>query len=471
MTALGGSAPAAAGGGGGGISLLAPDGDFMQEAVRTYLASPVFRAARYEELVLDDEPYRRPVRPDDLRLVDFSSPLSRENFAQLSGLMGHRMLLNIHDAARLLLPRTPSAGKWLDYQQFYGPQTRYLGDLIRPHLEAHLFGFVHRDADANAAKSDKELTDRATADGAARAGRAAELAASIAAAPEADRRAVLDMLAIQANAAALNSADRPAALGALAVGTLPELYAAPAGGSVLRRLAEDSGLKYEPHSYFQFYLPSTLAQMNYLAGAALDPGRVFALAGALYAENLEAAALDAALTPAVSAALGRELTAAGPGDDADTALLDEALAAVARVGGEFGVAEFARGLHEYTVLQEVHHEDRIRQLTWINDMPAHAAKARRLQSAITEHAIDVDLDTFVESWEECSTTHVHGEDRLLVIETGQMEFWNCFGRRHEYKPGDMAFIPKHRLHGSVVLSGECVYHQPVITEELDRRFG
>ena len=44
-------------------------------------------------------------------------------------------------------------------------------------------------------------------------------------------------------------------------------------------------------------------------------------------------------------------------------------------------------------------------------------------------------------------------------------------RKHEFLPGDMTFIPRHRLHGSVVLSGECVYHQPVITSELDRRFG
>jgi mannose-6-phosphate isomerase-like protein (cupin superfamily) len=113
----------------------------------------------------------------------------------------------------------------------------------------------------------------------------------------------------------------------------------------------------------------------------------------------------------------------------------------------------------------------MRQFSWINAMPGYVEKARRLHRAINEHSIEVELDTFIESWEECSTTHVHDDDRLLVIESGQMHFWNCFGRKHEFRPGDMTFIPKHRLHGSVVLSGECVYHQPVITPELDRRFG
>jgi len=147
------------------------------------------------------------------------------------------------------------------------------------------------------------------------------------------------------------------------------------------------------------------------------------------------------------------------------------VAEVERVGGGYAVRELSRGLEEYAVLLEVQHDDFTQQFTWINAMPAYAEKAERLQRAIDEHRIPVQLDTFVESWEECSTTHVHDDDRLLVIESGQMDFWNCLGARHTYRPGDKAFIPKHRLHGSVVLTGECVYHQPVITPELDARFG
>jgi mannose-6-phosphate isomerase-like protein (cupin superfamily) len=460
------------------LGLLAIDGEIMKEAIETYLASPIFQAARYEELVLDDNPYRRPVRPGDIGIVDFSRPLRREDFSQLSGLMGHRMLLNIHDSMKLLLPRDPTAQKWSDYQLFYSDETRFLGGLIRPYLEAHLFGFVRDEARQRAAGTAQELAAAARDEVGARQRRAAELSQVVRAATDEDRQSMIQMLAIQSDAASLNAGTRPAwALRNLAgsVG-LPGVHSTQIGGELLRRLADGAGIKYEPHSYFQFYLPSTLALMNYLNGAALEPGQAFALVGALLAQALETRDLESAL----GSVLDGRLEAPAPGSQVDRqhdpladadAALTVALEIVERVGGEFAVREFGRGLNEYTVLLQVHHEDRMRQLTWINAMPAYVEKARRLQQAISDYSIDVDLDTFVESWEECSTTHVHNEDRLLVIESGQMEFWNCFGRKHEFLPGDMTFIPRHRLHGSVVLSGECVYHQPVITSELDRRFG
>ena len=46
---------------------------------------------------------------------------------------------------------------------------------------------------------------------------------------------------------------------------------------------------------------------------------------------------------------------------------------------------------------------------------------------------------------------------------------NFLGNR--FTAGSMMFVPKHRLHGSVVTAGHCSYHQPVITPELDARFG
>jgi hypothetical protein len=462
----------------GYLNLLAIDGEILTEAVETYLANPIFKAARYEELVLDDNPYRRPVRPDDIGLVDFSRPLSRENFSQLSGLMGHRMLLNIYDTAKLMLPREPTAEKWRDYQLFYNSETRFLGELLRPSLEAHLFGFVHDEARQREVRTAAELGDQARLQAEARLGRAAQLAGVITAAAREDRDAMIDMLAIQSDAASLNSGTRAALALRPVVGSasLPGVGPGQIGGELLRRVADTDGIKYEPHSYFQYYLPSTLALMNYVNGAALYPGRIFALAGALLAHSLETREQEAALEPllvghATESGLAVQLDRArDPAGDAGRALA-AALPVIERAGGEFAIGEFGRGFAEYSILLEIQHEDRMRQFEWINAMPAYVEKARRLQKAINDYAIEVELDTFVESWEECSTTHVHDENRLLVIESGQMHFWNCFGRRHDYRPGDMAFIPKQRLHGSVVLSGECVYHQPVITPELDRRFG
>jgi len=462
-----------------GLALPAIDGELMREAAESYLGNPVFRAARYEELILDDNPYRRPVRPGDIGLVDFSAPLSRADYAQLSGLMGHRMLLNIYDAGKLLLPRRPTAEKWRDYEQFYAERSRFLGDLIRPYLETHLFGFVRAGARRPEALTAARAIGRAREITGDRSRQADELRAVVTSSPSRD--AMIEMLAIQTVATSLNMGLQPGAalrelVGAGGMGHLPGPLSTAAGSDLLlRRVADSSGIKFEPHSYYQYYLPSTLALMNYVNGGARDPGRVFALAGALVMQSAEAYALQDALQPALAERLGG---GSGPGRlparssaDGESRSPESVVGLVERVGGEFGLAEFFRGMEEYAVLLDVHHDERMRQFAWISAMPAYVEKARRLQAAIGEHGLTVDLDTFVESSEECSTTHVHDEDRLLVIESGEMEFWNCFGMRHRFRPGDVTFIPRHHLHGSVVLTGECVYHQPVITGELDRRFG
>jgi len=457
-------------------------GEIMQEAIASYLANPIFRAARYEELVLDDNPYRRPVRPDDIGLVDFSAPLTRANFAQLSGLMGHRMLLNIYDCGKLFLPQQPTPQKWRDFEQFYAEGSRFLGDLIRPYLQAHLFGFLAGEArqeDARTAAGASALVSEIAADRHRCADELRDLVRS-----SLSQDAMIGMLSIQAAATSLNTSTQPtSALHRLAsAGRQAGLPAALGVTGTAHRQALGDGrsgeIKYEPHSYYQYYLPSTLALMNYINGAAQDPGQVFALVGALVAQSAEAAAMRAALEPAPAERLGGAAAAAAAGaisvwhqGSAGGPAYDSVAGLVEQVGGEFAVREFCRGMADYAVLLDVHHEERMRQFSWINAMPEYVAKARRLQGAIREHGIEVDLDTFIESCEECSTTHVHDEDRLLVIESGEMEFWNCFGMSHKFRPGDMAFIPRHHLHGSVVLSGECVYHQPVITQELNQRFG
>ncbi|NED68530.1 peptide synthetase, partial [Streptomyces sp. SID10244] len=53
-----------------------------------------------------DNPYRRPVRPDDLEWVKFNREMPAEKSMRLSALLGHRMLRNINDLEiSLVAPR------------------------------------------------------------------------------------------------------------------------------------------------------------------------------------------------------------------------------------------------------------------------------------------------------------------------------------------------------------------------------
>ncbi|NUR28606.1 MAG: hypothetical protein HOV83_22670 [Catenulispora sp.] len=471
----------------------------LADYLSVYCANPLFRSARFEELEIDDDPYRRPVRPEDLSFLRYDRPFGRADASQLSALIGHRMLLNIHDTAKPLFAEKMTPERWEEYRLFYGERNRVLGELVRPLLESHVFGFVH-DAVAEQTADAPEPDTRSLrgllaglADPRARAaGEVVGLVAGAGAAAEAAKMTAVQLLAGTINAPLrVSPLMVPAADGTGGVhSALTAAHREPHPvDAVLDAVLAACGFGAQPHRYYQYYLPSTLAAMNYLNATARDQGRVFEFLGAMCVRTLDSLALigghgarlaeladPAGRTGVGGTAQAESALARTTGVEADTAAaIDEitrtVLEPLAHRFGAPALAAFDRGAREYALLLDVHHDDLTVQLRWIDSAEAYRAKAERLQAAIDEHQIPVALDTFVESWEECSTTHVHDDDRLLVIESGEMEFWNCFSGTHKFRPGDKLFIPKHRLHGSVVLSGECVYHQPVIDADLDRRYG
>lgn len=406
----------------------------VRRALRDYVSHPLFRAATYDEVVIDDNPFRRPVRPDDLEWLEFAEPVDGSRFACLSALLGHRMLRNVLDAGKpgSLAPRTWTEQTRSDAEQFHSPTNQAAGERVRAFLEQHLFGFLAgappiatEGSSADAEDELRHLSRRRAESARAWAGQVAELG-----------RDARRMMVVQLLAPALVA--RGAAMSSAVAAVLDAVEAT----------AERLGLSTTPHSYWQHYLPTTLALANQLDR---DPSG----SAARRAGVLTAYAVDARQRLAVL-------------DDVPDALPD--------VGAEHGEMEsatdpeFLRGLRETAALLSVVDTDLTRQLELIGGVESNRLKARHLYEGIQRDRVPVDLDTFVESWEECSTTHVHDDDRLVVIETGEMVFWTCLGQEIRLHEGDMTFVPVHRLHGSVVLSGTCTYHQPIITDELARRY-
>jgi hypothetical protein len=112
------------------------------DVVRALAANPAFRAATAEELVNEHNPFRRPVRPDDLAWLDFSVPLVPAKVLMLSGLLGHRMLRNVYDADVLYVPDQPTRAAMSDGGHFYSAENRARGALAAPVLERHLFAML-----------------------------------------------------------------------------------------------------------------------------------------------------------------------------------------------------------------------------------------------------------------------------------------------------------------------------------------
>jgi mannose-6-phosphate isomerase-like protein (cupin superfamily) len=240
--------------------------------------------------------------------------------------------------------------------------------------------------------------------------------------------------------------------------------------SSLQSLARSCGSMETPHAYWQFYLSSSIALTNYFHCVARDHSKFFRYLGALYHHRVIFNAHCRQYMEMLQSTFG-------PGSDTryfaeirPGTLFPDLLEPTLDAYGERVIDEIARGFEEYRILSEIAEEDFIAQIRWSSRTEEYKEKARLIAQRIESEKMNIDLETYVESCEERSTTHVHDTDRLLVIESGEMDFWSCFGPAIRFNAGDQMLIPKSRLHGSVVLSDECTYHQPIIPPELLREF-
>ncbi|RFU84400.1 peptide synthetase [Streptomyces triticagri] len=449
--------------------------------LKAYTANAAFRAATAEELTTPDNPFRRPVRPDDLAWLDYAPVLPAERQLLLSGLLGHRMLRNVYDAENALLPGRADAAAAADGKQFRSYENRLLGMLARPVLENHLFAHLDDDRTELAeptvgAVQDvvREYCERRTAE---------PHRAFATAAGRKDARSAATFLLIQSGVF-LPAVHHAIGRGALAETTLahPGLQAALEEirrGWVLaapdyRSMFEDAGLTSSPAAYWQFSLGTSLARGNHLLGLALAGDRLPEFLGAVTHLLVDLAASAAPLRDALRDALDLgaayfdKVAAIGPQEAA--ALVERFLGPLPERFGDNVVTSFHRGFADAARIAARWDDDLTEQLVWADRIEDYKTAAEGIQHKLVTENIEVDLDTFVETHEETSTTHVHDEHRLVMVESGQMHFWNNVTHRIALSEGDKLLIPTSRLHGSVVLSGTCVYHQPIIPEEMFREF-
>jgi mannose-6-phosphate isomerase-like protein (cupin superfamily) len=456
------------------------------DIVKAFAANPAFRAAEWEELTTENNPYRRPVRPADLAWLDYSRPMPEVKALRLSALLGHRMLRNIYDAEFHHLPAVLDDANKTDRATFHSTRNRILGALARPVLERHLFTLleeVRPPFDPGAADTGADVAALAGEVASAYERRLAEPGAAFLAARQTKhRRESTTFLLLQL------SAFRPAGWAALGRLTLGEYHSAHpdlrpllheryhrvlTGASHYRDLLAAAELTPVVGAYWQLYLGSSLGRGNHLLRLASAPEEFFALLGALVHDLIDQAAIAGPVAQVAAEGLGHhgprlaaeELTPTGAAD-----LVHRILGPLRERFGAGVTRDFHRGFHDASWFAALWDRDLAEQLSWADRIEEFQEKAEKIDQHLTNENITVDLDTFVETNEETSTTHVHNEHRLVMIESGQMHFWNNTTHKIELNEGDKLLIPVSRLHGSTVLSGSCTYHQPIIPDEMLQQF-
>ncbi|SHH81343.1 peptide synthetase [Pollutimonas bauzanensis] len=446
-----------------------PRRDEILGLIKQFASHEAFRSAVVDELELDEDFYRRPLRPEDLAFLKFQKPISAETVSRLPSLATNRLLLSINELGIARLPRRQNALEFERFESFYRDSNQLLGQQIRPYLESYGFTYLGNEPVAGKVIRDYSRLVREVFDAEQRhwAGLFAMLTRNDylneglrliliqqwALAPS--RRSALARAAASGYFAGIASTDWPTLAGALP------------SDALMREVAAMSGVARQSHSYWQFYLPTSLAKVNLLYALGSRPDRAFALLGAAFAAEAEWLAFGAALLAACPHL--KQLEAVPPANEESLyADLDRrlrhALAVVEDIHGGNALSRVGQGAGAYAKLADRARWDLGEQLRWLSAIPRYCAWARVIDQRIQVEYPNIDRDTFVEPREMCSTTHVHSDHRLVVIERGDMVFWGNLGMQLKMTVGDMVLIPDGRLHGSTVVSEECTYHQPIIPD-------
>ncbi|WP_321884920.1 cupin domain-containing protein [Paraburkholderia bannensis] len=445
--------------------------------IKQFAAAQAFRSASVDELVLDDDFHRRPLRPEDFEFLKFMKPVRSDNVSRLPSLASNRTLLSIYELDVTRAPRSAQAADWARFTDFYRDDVRTLGAQLTPFLEAYAFSYLGDQASGvEGEESDDAVTQRLAHVFDNETAFWGETFARLMRNDYLEEG--LRFITIQRWALApsrRHAIDRAAAGGrfdGLPDDARPVVDGNHQDHELIGRVAQHVGVTRQQHAYWQFYLPTSMAKTNLLLALARRPDRAFALAGAAFAAEAEWLAFVGALERAC-AHLRAPQRAGGEIAVRRADLEGRARRAVQAIGERFGAAaraQFVKGLAAGEHLAERARWDLGEQLKWLSAIPRFCDFARRISARIDVECPDIDRETFIEPHEMCSTTHVHNDHRLVTIQEGEMLFWGNLGMQLQMFEGDMVLIPDGRLHGSTVTSGECTYHQPIIPDDWVQAF-
>ncbi|HEY3611967.1 MAG TPA: iron-containing redox enzyme family protein [Pseudonocardiaceae bacterium] len=442
----------------------------LREIALDFASNPIY--LDNEEWENEDNPFRRQLRPQIIGHLDFHEPLPKEQILDYSALAANRLLATVYETDLMFLPKHGlDDAKLADLRKFYSATNRARGEMIRPYLERHVFGFL----------DEVEVSGKWTKESlAAYLGRLAGLPSE----PTASERA------IQAS----SNPERAARnwLIQFAPDFLSEAspmirnvmgYYGPVQSDWFKVIIDEYGygvhdtkhstlfentlasvgLSADLHRYWQYYLTSSLMMSNYFHYLGKNHEMFFRYLGALYYT-------ETTLVPFCDRA-ARLLTDVF-GDTADVKYftehvhidthhgrmaLEKLIMPIVDYCGEAVIPEIVRGFEEFQLLARIADDDFAAQVAWMDAGPTNKQLHEPVWGKVEAGEVTAPVAHIVEPRGELSNTHQHDGDELCHIVSGTMKFVSGYDSHQILEPGEGTVIWRNRLHGAIIESEECVY--------------
>ena len=445
--------------------------DELRDAVVRYASNPIYHDN--PEWVVDDNPYRRQLRPQVLPYLDFSRPQQRNEVLHYPDLAAQRLLTSIYEADLMFLPKSGLAEKWQDFRTYYDPGNRVLGELVRPALERFSFGFLDDEVEVSGewtvesmAEYLGQLSNR---------DRGRQLPPFGAIERSADPQRAARMWLIQLAPDFLSEAS-PMMRNVLGNYGPPQsewfkIIIDEYGygvhdtkhSTLYEHLLHSVELRSDLHHYWQYYLTSSLLLNNYFHYLGKNHELFFRYLGALY--YTETTLVEFCQQAA-------EMLRGVFGEDADVRYftehvhidihhgrmaLEKLIMPIVAQHGEIVIPEIIRGFEEFQVLADIADQDFVAQIEWMDGGRRNKQLHVPVWDAISSGRVTAPVAHLVEPRGELSNTHCHDGDELCHIVSGTMKFVAGFDSYQILEAGEGTVIQRNRLHGAIIESEECVY--------------
>ncbi|WP_394821404.1 iron-containing redox enzyme family protein [Pendulispora albinea] len=446
-------------------------GEELRRAVERYASNPLY--LDNEEWVNDDNPFRRQLRPQVIKHLDFDRVLPRKDILHYTGLAAQRMLTSIYESDLMFLPKAGLDRKWHDFQRFYSPTNRALGEMVRPALERFAFGFLDEEVHVSGQWTRKSL--EAFLRELEKKDFSEPSASETAIAKSNDPQRAAHMWLIQFCGDFLAEASP---MGRNILGyygpaqsewfkILIDEYGYGVHATKHSKLFENTlasvGLRCDLHHYWQFYLNSSLLMNNYFHYLGKNHELFFRYLGALY--YTESTLVDFCRR-------AHTLLKKVFGNDVDTTYftehvhidqhhgkmaLEKLILPVVDTCGEEVIADIVRGYEEFQAIAQIADADFADQIRWMDEGPKNKELHDPVWAAIESGRVTAPVAHLVEPRGELSNTHCHDGDELCHIVSGTMRFVSGYRSYQILEAGQGTVIAKNRLHGAIIESEECVY--------------
>lgn len=446
--------------------------DFFKKCLLEYGESHLF--ADVDEWVMEDNPYRRPLRPHVFEYLDFSKPLTRDQLLTYTSLTANRTLLTIYENDFVLLPRRDFAAKRADFEEFYGRRASVLGAVVRPWLESFLFDFL-KDEIAITGCWTRAALQSYFEDFAAEVDRRGEDGAMAAILASADPVHAAKTFLIQMSGDFLLESSAMMRTAGGHYGTLQsEMFKIlideygygvheTKHSTLFERALESVGLCPLPHGYWQFYLSSSMLLNNYYNYVCRDHGKLFRYLGALFQAETAFIHSCSRMVHMMRSVFGagaevRYFTEHAHIDRHHSKMVfDRLIKPAVETHGDGIIPDIVRGFEESKLLGEIAERDFVDQVAWSDGGSYYKALAPTVHARIRDGVVKPRVQRFVEPRGELSVTHVHDGDELCYIQSGVMKFVTGHERHVLLNAGEGTVIKRNRLHGAIIESAECTY--------------